>query len=134
MTQSETKQVGRPTRYDPDFGEKIIEIMSEGFSLVAAASCIGVGRTTVYEWRDKHPEFAKMLEIAAAKRQHVLEKDLLNAKEGPVVTSRIFALKNASPDWREKKEVEHSGSIGTMDLSKLTDEELAILKKVVPEG
>ena len=125
---------GRPTNYEPEYGEEIIAIMSKGFSLVAAASQVGVGRSTVYEWKDRHPDFAQMLEIAQASRQYILEEDLLKAKEGPVVTSRIFALKNASPDWREKKEVEHSGSIGTMDLSKLTDEELAILKKVVPEG
>ena len=132
MTQSENPKVGRPTRYDPKFGEQIVTIMGQGFSLVAAAAYIGVGRTTIYEWRDKHPEFRKLLELGAAKRQYILEESLLSAKEGPVVTSRIFALKNASPDWREKKEVEHSGSIGTMDLTKLTDEQLAILKKVVP--
>ena len=123
---------GRPTNYEPEYGEEIIAIMSKGFSLVAAASQVGVGRSTVYEWKDRHPDFAKMLEIAQASRQYILEEDLLKAKEGPVVTSRIFALKNASPDWREKKEVEHSGSIGSMDLTKLTDEQLAILKKVVP--
>jgi hypothetical protein len=37
---------------------------------------------------------------------------LLNAEASPVVTSSIFALKNAAgDDWRDKQEVEHSGKV-----------------------
>jgi hypothetical protein len=60
---------------------------------------------------ERHPEFADTIKLAQAKRQLFLERRLLEAKEGPVVTSTIFALKNAGPqDWRDKQEVEHSVS------------------------
>ena len=130
---TETK-IGRPTKYDPEYGERIIAKMSEGYSLVAAAADVDVGRSTVYRWIDEHPEFAKLIELAKAKRQAILERTLLEATTSPVVTSRIFALKNASPDWREKTEVDVSGQLDhkhEIDVSGLSDEALAALQEVL---
>lgn len=104
---------GRPTDFKPEYGERILELMSEGFSLAAAAADINVTRQTVYNWLDKHPEFFDTINLAKGKRQHFLEKRLLSADQGPVVTSTIFALKNAAAaDWREKQEYELSGPDG----------------------
>lgn len=104
--------MARPTDYTPELGELILAQMEQGFSLTAAAAAIDVGRSTVYRWKDEHPEFRDTVNLAMAKRQYFLEKRLLSAAEGPVVTSSIFALKNAGPeDWRDKREVEHSGGV-----------------------
>ncbi len=86
--------------------------MSEGLSLAAAAAELGIHRQRVYEWVERHEEFADTVKLAMAKRQLFLERRLLKADAGPVVTSTIFALKNAgAEDWREKQEVEHSGGV-----------------------
>lgn len=104
---------GRPTAYKPSFGEEIISLMATGLSLTAAAAELGFHRDTIYEWKSKHPEFSDTVKLAQAKRQLFLEKRLLSADVGPVVTSTIFALKNAGPeDWREKVINEHSGPGG----------------------
>lgn len=106
------KPMGRPTDFTPDMGDQILERMEGGLSLAAAAADINVHRQRVYEWVDRHPDFADTVKLAMAKRQLFLEKRLLSADVGPVVTSTIFALKNAgAEDWREKQEVEHSGEI-----------------------
>lgn len=98
---------GRPTDYRPHYGEAIIELMTTGLSLTAAAAELGFHRQRVYEWEEAHPEFADAVKLARGKRTLKLERDLLMAPDGPTVTSRIFALKNAAPDeWREKQEVE----------------------------
>lgn len=103
---------GRPTDYKPPMGEEILQLMASGLSLAASAAELGVHRQRVYEWMDRHPEFADTVKLAQVKRQLFLERRLLSAEIGPVVTSTIFALKNAGPeDWREKQEVEHSGKI-----------------------
>jgi len=103
---------GRPTDFTPTLGEEILSLMSSGLSLAASAAEIGIHRQRVYEWMDRHPEFADTVKLAQAKRQLFLERRLLSADAGPVVTSTIFALKNAGPeDWRDKREVEHSGAI-----------------------
>lgn len=101
---------GRPTDFTPELGEQILDLMTSGLSLAASAAEVNVHRQRVYEWMTRHPEFADTIMLAQAKRQLFLERRLLEAKEGPVVTSSIFALKNAGPeDWRDKHEVEHKG-------------------------
>lgn len=104
---------GRPTDYKPEFGELILASMKEGFSLAASAAKIGVHRQRVYDWVERYPEFSDTVKLAMVLRQAFLEERLMSAETGPVVTSSIFALKNAgAADWREKQEVEHSGSVG----------------------
>lgn len=105
---------GRPTDYTKTMGEEILTLMASGLSLAAAAAELGIHRQRVYEWVDRHPEFADTVKLAQAKRQLFLERRLLdNGMAGPQITSTIFALKNAgAADWREKQEVEHSGNVG----------------------
>ena len=104
---------GRPTDFKPAMGEEILQSMAQGLSLAAAASYLGIHRQRVYEWMEKHSEFADTIKLAQAKRQAFLERRLLSAENGPVVTSTIFALKNAAPDdWREKQALEVTGKDG----------------------
>lgn len=104
---------GRPTDWTPTLGEEILTLMSEGLSLAASAAELGIHRQRVYDWEATHPEFADTIKLARVKRQLFLERRLLTAKDGPVVTSTIFALKNAAgEDWRDKQEVEHGISDG----------------------
>lgn len=103
---------GRPTLWTPTLGEEILQLMSQGLSLAAAAAELGIHRQRVYEWVEQHPDFSDTVKLAMAKRQLFLERRLLSADAGPVVTSTIFALKNAgAEDWRERQEVEHSGAV-----------------------
>ncbi len=104
--------IGRPTDFTPELGDKILSLMAEGLSLAAAAAECNVHRQRVYEWEDRHPDFADTVKLARSKRQAFLERRLLGAVEGPVVTSSIFALKNAGQgDWRDKVETELSGGL-----------------------
>lgn len=106
---------GRPTDFKPAMGEEILQLMASGLSLAASAAELGIHRQRVYEWMDRHPDFADTVKLAQAKRQLFLERRLLSADSGPVVTSTIFALKNAGPeDWREKQEIDHKSSDGSM--------------------
>ena len=104
---------GRPTDWTPTLGDEILSLMTEGLSLAAAAAEVGIHRQRVYEWMERHPEFADTVKLAQGKRQLFLERRLLTAGEGPIVTSSIFALKNAAPDdWRDKREIEATGKDG----------------------
>lgn len=113
MTRQAKRPVGRPTDFKDSFGDEILGLMASGLSLVAAAAELGFHRQRVYEWVDKHPEFADTVKLAKAKRQLFLERRLLAEEAGPKVTATIFALKNAAPDdWREKQEHEVFGKDG----------------------
>ena len=103
---------GRPSKYTPELAEQILALMADGLSLTAAAAELNISRRVAYQWRDRNPDFADILDLAQAKRQRFLERRLLTADVGPVVTSTIFALKNCSEEWREKSELEISGKNG----------------------
>lgn len=106
---------GRPTTYDADLGEKIIALMEQGLSLAAAAAECDVHRRRVYDWEVAHPDFAELVALARGKRQAYLERRLLTADTGPVVTSSIFALKNAAPqDWADTTQIDHRSADGSM--------------------
>lgn len=105
---------GRPTKYRETYCNEVIETMATGLSLTAFAGDVGVARSTINEWMGEHPEFSEAVKVGQAKRVHYLERTMLDGEAGPRVTARIFALKNADPEeWRDKREVQHSGSIDT---------------------
>lgn len=105
--------LGRPTDFTQTMGEEILQLMAEGLSLAASAAALGIHRQRVYEWVERHPDFADTVKLAQAKRQLFLERRLLREDlPGPQITSTIFALKNTNhEDWRDKREVEHSGDM-----------------------
>lgn len=105
--------VGRPTEYNDTLGNELIALMATGLSITAAAADLGFHRDTIYDWAKKHSEFSDALKLARGKRVLKLERDLMTAQDGPTVTSRIFALKNADPEeWRDKIQNEHTGKDG----------------------
>lgn len=115
---------GRPTKYEQRFCEEVIEHMKDGASLTSFAAEIGVARSTINEWIDNQPEFSEAVKIGKARCAAWWEKlSRQNAAEGGGnATLCIFGLKNmAAEDWRDKQEIEHSGSI---DVNKMTDDAL----------
>lgn len=104
--------MARPTKFSEAYCNEVIETMATGLSLTAFAGDIGVARSTINEWIDAHPSFSEAVRVGKAKRTLALERGMLGAENGPAVTARMFALKNADPDeWRDKREVAHSGAV-----------------------
>ena len=105
------RPVGRPTKYNDEMCDRVLEVMGTGLSLTAFAGKIGVARDTITDWQNAHPEFLAACKTGQAMRTEYLERTMLDQGiAGPQVTARIFALKNAAPEeWRDKQEVQHSG-------------------------
>lgn len=105
---------GRPSKFQEAYCNEVIATMGTGLSLTAFAGEIGVARSTINVWMAEYPQFSEAVKIGTAKRVAYLERRLLDGEIGPRVTSHIFALKNADPEeWKDKREVEHSGGIET---------------------
>ena len=103
---------GRPTKFREAYCGEVIAAGQEGLSLTAFAGMIGVARSTINEWISEHPQFSEAVKVHQAKRTEYLERTLLSSEQGPKVTARIFALKNADPEnWKDKQDHEHSGSL-----------------------
>jgi hypothetical protein len=102
--------MGTPNKYKSEYCEKAEEILSKGKSLAAVCAHISIGRSTLYEWRDNHPEFREAVNRGMQKCQAFWE-DL--GFEGMVgnfdkfnSTPWIFTMKNRfREDYQEDKEV-----------------------------
>lgn len=106
---------GRPSGYTDAMCREVVSLMAEGLSLTAAMAELGFHRQTAYDWQEKFPEFSDAVKLGQSKRQLFLERRLFRAEVGPVVTSTIFALKNTGTgDWRDKQELDHTSSDGSM--------------------
>ena len=137
---SESRPIGRPTKYDPAYCDEVISAGEQGLSLTAFAGLIGVARSTINEWIGNFPDFSEAVKRHQAKRTLFLERGLLAAESGPSVTTRIFALKNAAPEeWKDKVQNEHTGADGgpiqteatVIDAASMTSEERATMRAIL---
>jgi len=109
------KPVGRPTNYDAAYCQKVIDLGTEGYSIVEMAAEIGVARTTLERlWPEAHPEFLQALDEARDRSQAWWEtqgrKNLTADKFQAALYSRSMAARFPN-DWRESKQVEHKGGV-----------------------
>ena len=122
---------GIPTKYTPEIGTLILDKMRQGYSLVAAASFADVGRTTVYDWLERYPEFKRLYHLAQAYRQAHWEEEALTTTSAARVTMITKALGGMrSPDWSEDKRLEidvNHNHNHTLQIADLTTEQLASL-------
>ena len=100
---------GRPSAYDPDFCERVIEL-GRGQSKVQMASEFDVSRQTIDNWADANPEFLEALNRAMAHCQAWWEAQ---GQSGPSPRLQRRSLEEvdggarddytgARSDWRER--------------------------------
>lgn len=110
--------MARPTKYEKRYCDMVVAHMSDGSSLTSFAAEIDVARSTINEWMEANPEFSEAVKRAKAKCAAWWER---KGREGASGASHvnptlvIFGLKNmAAEDWREKQEIDHKSSDGSM--------------------
>lgn len=129
--------MARPTVFKQEYITQVQKLTKLGATDKDLAEFFNVTEQTINNWKTKHPEFFESLnagkEVADAKVEKALFERATGyeTKESKVVfedgkadyielpkyyppdtTACIFWLKNRRPEqWREKQEVEHSGTI-----------------------
>lgn len=102
---------GRPTIYKSEYCQQLIEHMANGRPYETFAYRIGVGRSSMYEWEAKFPEFAD-----AKQRGREASYDWwMTLYQGAAMGAQgmkdanptliIFAMKNMH-GWRDRTEIE----------------------------
>lgn len=120
--------MGRPTKYDPaETPGKAAQFARDGLTEDQIAGRLGIGRTTLFEWRQRYPDFANALKEQKAVIDSKVERSLFERAMGyeyeeeevtalrdrkgesiarikrtkkrvpPDVTAQIFWLKNRQP-------------------------------------
>ena len=142
---------GRPSKYVDINLEQVEKFCKLGATDAELADFLGVTETTINNWKLEHDDFFESVtrgkrysdeEVVASLYAKALggikelRKDKLN-KDGDVVTlteevlvvadtkACEFWLKNRRPDeWREKREIDHSGSLSFLDMANELDAEI----------
>lgn len=58
---------GRPSSYRPEYCQKLIDHMRDGYSFESFAAIADVNQDTLYEWAKVHPNFSEAKKKAFAK-------------------------------------------------------------------
>ncbi len=96
-----------------------MEHMKDGSSVSSFAASIGVARSTINKWAEDHADFSEALKTAksacAAWWELRLREIAMEGGGNGSATAVIFGLKNMAPeDWRDKQEIDHTSSDGSM--------------------
>ncbi|TAM25072.1 MAG: terminase [Nevskiaceae bacterium] len=128
---------GRPSKFKPELMAQAMKLAGKGFTDAEIADFFEIPRGTLYRWLNEHPGFRDALKLGKAEADDRVERSLYERAVGyshpdthvsnfqgavtltpltkhypPDSTSMIFWLKNRRPkQWRDKQEVEHSGSV-----------------------
>jgi hypothetical protein len=81
---------GRPSKYDPAYCDRVMELGSQGLSYEQISAQIGADRATMNRWADVHPEFRTALTRA---------KELEQAWWERVGQTALFADKFQAAVW-----------------------------------
>lgn len=122
---------GRPTKFKPEYIEQAAKLCALGATEEQLADFFSVNISTLYEWRDKHPQFSESIKEAKNALDAQVEQSLFRRAMGyshpavkifndngaalkvdytehypPDATSMIFWLKNRQPQkWRDRQEL-----------------------------
>lgn len=105
-------KVGRPSKYDPKFCEEVVEFMRQGYSKEATAAQLGINKSTLYEWVEKHEAFSNAVKEGETLSLLFWEKTgmagMLGKLPGFNATTWIFNMKNRH-GWSDRKDVNVGG-------------------------
>jgi lambda repressor-like predicted transcriptional regulator len=108
--------MGRPSKYDPAYCDKVVELGKEGMSVVEIACQLGVARSTLEEaWTSQHPEFSEAFARAREESQSWWERAGREGLKADKFNAQIWSRSMAARfphDWRETTRQEHTGKDG----------------------
>jgi len=118
------------TKYKPEYGDLLVKHLSKGLSFDTFGATVNVGRSTVYDWFDRYPEFKAAKVIAEQEGQSFFEKRLAIKISGQEVagieskkidtTCLIFALKTRfHKTYGDRQKIEYSADDATKKAIKL---------------
>lgn len=115
METEKKRPVGRPTKYKPEYCERVIELAKEGAGWAEYAAEFEIDRTTLYDWAASHEEFSTALMRAKVHEQVWWEREgrlNLKSKEFNANLWIKSAQARFREDYTERKQTEITGADG----------------------
>ena len=105
---------GRPTKYNPQFCETVIELGKQGKSIAQMACHLEVTRPSLYEWAKVHEEFSTAFTRAIDEMQAHLEDKGYRGLENRELNSAVWKKTMEArfrDDYTESKNFKHEGAL-----------------------
>ncbi len=80
-------------KYKDEFCQMLIDHMSQGMSYETFGAEVDCGKTTLYDWEKKYPEWVEAKDIGFMKAQSFLEKRLIAKTSGSSIKQKNFDAK-----------------------------------------
>lgn len=119
--------VGRPSKYDPSFCERVIELGKLGKSIEQIACELGLSTRVMFKWRDEHEEFMHALSEAKEHEQswweNIAQSYMIEDKDAPKLNASIWSRSMAArfpKKYRESVKQEITGADGAPLLTNIT--------------
>ena len=114
------KKMGRKSKYDDFVSRKGLVLVEgwarDGLTDDQIAHNIGIRRSTLYEWKNKHSDFADAIKRSKEVADYEVESALFKKAKMGDTTAQIFWLKNRRPEkWRDKTDMTVTPSNGVLE-------------------
>lgn len=109
------RPVGRPTKYKPEYCERVIELGKEGYSHAEIAADLEVDKASLYDWAAAHEEFSTALRAAKTYEQAWFEREARSNMKNRDFNANLWYRSAASrfrEDYTERKETQLTGANG----------------------
>lgn len=144
---------GRPSKYHTHVEPKLLQVAAwarDGLTDADMCKNLDIGKDAFIDYKKQYPELTDALKRNKEVADIIIENELYEKAKGKVMvlnkvkvlndgtlidyqeetfipgdtTAQIFWLKNRKPkEWRDKQEIEHSGSLD-VDIDRMDDSEI----------
>ena len=111
--------MGRPTKYDPSYCAKVIELGRQGKSIEQTAGILNVSKRTLYNWRDAHEDFLHALDeahdLALMWWEDQAQSYVVEHKDGEKINASLWSRSMAArfpKKYRQEVKQEITGADG----------------------
>jgi hypothetical protein len=109
------RPVGRPSKYKPEYCERVIALGKEGYSYAEIAADLEVDKASLYDWAAAHEEFSTALRAAKTFEQAWFEREARSNMKNRDFNANLWYRSAASrfrDDYTERKETQLTGANG----------------------
>ena len=111
----EKRPVGRPTKYKPEYCERVIKLADQGAGPAEYAVDFGVDRVSLYDWAASHEEFSTALSRAKIHEQAWWEREGRSGMRADKFNALVWKTSMQArfrDDYTERKETQLTGANG----------------------
>ena len=111
----EKPKMGRPTKYKPEYCERVIDLGREGKSIAQMAAAFDVDKASIYDWAASHEDFSTALARAKALSQTWWEDAAQKNLSDRNFNAQLWLKSVASrfrEDYTERQQTELTGANG----------------------